>query len=81
MRILFDHGVPEPLRVSLSSHSVVQAKTRGWDRLTNGDLIQAVERAGFDLFLTTDKRIRYQWTQAVESIGKGDYLEVEIPYE
>ena len=32
----------------------------GWDRLTNGELLTAAEEAGFDLFLTTDKNIRYQ---------------------
>ena len=32
----------------------------GWDRLTNGELLAAAEEAGFDLFLTTDKNMRYQ---------------------
>ena len=32
----------------------------GWDRLANGALIAAVEAAGFDVLLTTDKNIRYQ---------------------
>ena len=32
----------------------------GWDKLTNGELLAAAEQAGFDLFLTTDKNMRYQ---------------------
>ncbi len=33
---------------------------RGWDRLANGDLLNAAEEAGFDVLLSTDKNIRYQ---------------------
>ena len=38
----------------------MEAIDRGWDRLTNGDLIAEAEAAGFDLLLTTDKNMRYQ---------------------
>jgi len=38
----------------------VEAIERGWDRLTNGELIAAAESAGFDVLLTTDKNMRYQ---------------------
>jgi hypothetical protein len=41
-------------------HIVVEATERGWDRLTNGDLIAAAESAGFEVWLTTDKNMRYQ---------------------
>ena len=39
---------------------VVEAIEQGWDRLTNGELIEAAEAAGFELLLTTDKNMRYQ---------------------
>ena len=32
----------------------------GWDRLKNGELLAVAEEAGFEVFLTTDKNIRYQ---------------------
>jgi hypothetical protein len=60
MFILFDNGTPAPLRHVLKGHTVVEAIERGWDRLTNGELIAAAEAAGFELLLTTDKNIRYQ---------------------
>ena len=60
MRILFDNGVPAPLRYALEGHVVVEAIERGWDRLLNGDLISPAEADGFDVLLTTDKNIRYQ---------------------
>jgi hypothetical protein len=60
MLILFDHGTPRGLARALSGHTIVTAKARGWDRLTNGDLLKAAEEATVDLLLTTDQRIRYQ---------------------
>ena len=36
------------------------AAHEGWDKLQNGDLLNAAEAAGFEVFLTTDKNIRYQ---------------------
>jgi hypothetical protein len=49
MRILFDKGAPAPLRYALKGHIVVEALERGWDRLTNGELIAAAEAEGFEL--------------------------------
>ena len=60
MLILFDHGTPRTLARWIDGHMVVQAIARGWDRLSNGALLQAAEDAGFDLLLTTDKNMRYQ---------------------
>jgi hypothetical protein len=60
MLILFDNGVPAPLRYALKGHIVVEAIDRGWDRLVNGELIAVAESAGFELLLTTDKNMRYQ---------------------
>ena len=60
MRILFDHGTPSGIVRSLGGHEVTEAIDRGWDRISNGELLTKAEAAGFDLLLTTDKRIRYQ---------------------
>ncbi len=60
MRILFDHGTPSGIRAALYAHEVTEAIERGWDRISNGELLRLAEDAGFDLLLTTDKKIRYQ---------------------
>jgi hypothetical protein len=60
MRILFDHGTPSGIAGALSGHEVTEAIERGWDRVSNGELLKVAEASGFDLLLTTDKRIRYQ---------------------
>jgi hypothetical protein len=58
--ILFDHGTPKGLARALSGHTVHTAQSRGWDTLNNGALLNAAEEAGFELLLTTDRRIRFQ---------------------
>ena len=60
MLVLFDHGTPRSIARWLGSHTVVEAMARGWDRLSNGELLKAAEEAGFDVLLSTDKIIRYQ---------------------
>jgi predicted nuclease of predicted toxin-antitoxin system len=60
MRILFDHVTPSGVARFLPDHAVTKAKDRGWDTLTNGDLLAQAERAGFDVLLTADKNMRYQ---------------------
>jgi predicted nuclease of predicted toxin-antitoxin system len=60
MLILFDNNTPRGLARFLTGHSVVEARTRGWDQLVNGELIAVAERAGFDVMVTADKNIQYQ---------------------
>ncbi len=60
MLILFDHSTPAPLRYALKGHVVVEAIERGWNRLSNGALLDAAEAAGFDLLVTADKNLHYQ---------------------
>jgi hypothetical protein len=69
MLILFDHSTPAPLRYALKGHVVVEAVERGWERLANGALLDAAEAAGFELFVTADKNLRYQQNLASRKIA------------
>jgi hypothetical protein len=60
MLILFDHVTPGGIARFLPGHTIIKAKDRGSDTLSNGDLLAEAERAGFDLLLTADKNMRYQ---------------------
>ena len=60
MLILFDHVTPRGIARFLPGHTITRARQRGWDKLSNGDLLAEAERAGFDVFLTADKNIQYQ---------------------
>jgi predicted nuclease of predicted toxin-antitoxin system len=60
MLILLDNGIPRGLALFFAAHTVDEARARGWQELTNGDLIQAAEHAGFQVMVTNDKNIRHQ---------------------
>ena len=66
--MLFDHGVPAPLRWSLGDHSVDLAKDYGWDTYQNGELLDAVEAECYEVFITTDKSLRHQQNLAVRKL-------------
>ena len=69
MLVLFDHGTPKGLARALPGHTIHTAQAKGWDTLSNGELLNAAEEAAFDLLLTTDRRIRYQQNLAVRRIA------------
>ncbi len=69
MRILFDQGTPAPLRYQLLGHQVVLAYEQGWSILENGELLSAAEAAKFEVFITTDKNLRYQQNLANRKIA------------
>ena len=60
MRVLFDQGTPVPLRHFLSSHTVTTVYEKGWSRTRNGDLLRLADQEMFEVFLTTDQRLKYQ---------------------
>jgi len=58
--ILLDNNAPRGLARALTTHTVTEARERGWATLKNGDLLVAAEEAGFDVLVTSDKSIKYQ---------------------
>lgn len=69
MMVLFDNGTPRGLAKFLADHTVEEARAHGWEELKNGELIEAGERAGFHVLVTTDKNIRYQQNLTSRSIA------------
>lgn len=60
MHVLFDQGTPVPLRDSLTDHDVSTANEQGWSTLTNGELLDAAERNGYEVLVTTDTNLKHQ---------------------
>jgi predicted nuclease of predicted toxin-antitoxin system len=62
VRVLFDQGTPVPLRDFLQQQEVkvTTAFERGWSELQNGELLDAAEREGFAVFVTTDTKLKFQ---------------------
>lgn len=69
MKILFDQGTPVPLRSHPAGHLIDTAHERGWANLSNGDLLDAAEREGYQLCITTDQNLRYQQNLAGRQIS------------
>jgi predicted nuclease of predicted toxin-antitoxin system len=69
MRVLFDQGVPVPLRKLLAGHVVETAYERGWSRLADGELLAEAQRAGFDVLVTTDQGLPRQQPLAKLRLG------------
>ena len=69
MLVLFDQGTPVPMRTFLAGHTVETAAQRGWDKLRNGELLEAAEEAGFEVLVTPDKNIRHQQNLALRGIA------------
>jgi|SRR5665213_1301984 len=60
MKILLDECVPLQVCHALVDHEVTTAQRMGWSGISNGDLLDAAEREGFQVFVLADKNLRYQ---------------------
>jgi hypothetical protein len=59
MRILLDECTPRVHKHRLRDRNVSTVQDAGWAGLKNGDLLAAAN-GHFDLFITTDKNLRFQ---------------------
>lgn len=51
MRVLLDENLPQKLRLYLLPHEVFTTAYQGWAGLSNGALVEAAERQGFDVLV------------------------------
>jgi predicted nuclease of predicted toxin-antitoxin system len=83
MRILFDHNTPLPLRYSLGGYTTETTADHGWQRFTNGELLDSAEAAGFDILLTADKGFLRQQNLsqrriAIVILSRGNWPDVKM---
>lgn len=69
MLVLFDQGTPVPIRRWLTHHTVRTTFELGWHTLTNGELLVVAEREGYEVFVTTDRNLRYQQNLSARRIA------------
>jgi|HubBroStandDraft_1064217.scaffolds.fasta_scaffold130521_2 hypothetical protein len=60
LRVLFDKNVPYSLKRYLIGCQVQMAEDEGWGQVSNGELIDRAEQAGYQVMLTCDQNIQYQ---------------------
>lgn len=86
MKILLDECVPKDLCKSFSGHECRAARVAGFGGKKNGELLDAAERAGFDVLITVDQRIPYRQRLAGRKLSliiihaKSNKLEVVVAH-
>ena len=68
-RILLDQSAPKGLRQILAGHEVRTANEMGWAAIANGLLLDAAEKARFDILVTSDQNLRFQQNLAGRRIA------------
>ncbi|MBS1793180.1 MAG: DUF5615 family PIN-like protein [Acidobacteria bacterium] len=59
MKIIIDECVPHIVKKRLTGREIKTVQEMGWAGVKNGELLKLVE-AEFDIFITSDKNLRYQ---------------------
>lgn len=61
MRVLIDECLPRQLKGWLAGvHDAVTVQEQGWTNVKNGQLLRQADEAGFEVFITADKKMYYQ---------------------
>lgn len=58
-KIILDENMPRRLGNLITGHSVTTVQKAGWAGIGNGELLTLLD-GKFDVFLTSDKNLRYQ---------------------
>ena len=76
MRVLLDENIPRKLKGRFdAAHEVWTVPERGWNGLTNGELLRVAEVA-FDVLVTMDRGMRHQ--QHLDRYDLG-YILLSVP--
>ena len=59
MKVLLDECTPRVVKKRLPMHDISTVQEMGWAGVKNGELLTLAE-AQFEVFITTDKNLRYQ---------------------
>jgi hypothetical protein len=69
MRILLDEDIPRGVRGILRGHHVRTAPEMRWGGLSNGQLLDEAQRAGFEAIITADQGFPFQQNIAARPIA------------
>jgi predicted nuclease of predicted toxin-antitoxin system len=65
MRLLLDECVPRTLKQDFVGHDVSHVRDLNWTGKRNGEVLQLMQQAGFEAFITVDRNLAFQ--QNIES--------------
>ncbi len=69
MKVLLDEMLPSKLARRLIGHEVSTVADKGWQQITNGQLLSKAEAAGFEVLITKDANMPYQQSLTGRSIA------------
>lgn len=69
MRVLLDEQLPRQLAPLLTGHEVRTVQQQSWTGLSNGQLLDAAEAAGFTVLVTGDRNLQFQQNLAKRQLG------------
>jgi len=69
MRLLLDENLPKRLKNDFPDHEVFIVRDKGWNGISNGQLLQLMIENGFDALMTFDKNLRHQQNFSKYSIA------------
>ena len=68
-RVLLDECVPGRLSRELAGFVVSTVPGEGWASQRNGELLRLMRAAGFEVFVTMDRNLRYQQNVAAAGVA------------
>jgi predicted nuclease of predicted toxin-antitoxin system len=69
-KVLLDENLPVKLKYRLQDVcDIYTVSDKGWNALENGDLLNAMQKDGFDYLLTSDKNLQHQQNVTKYSFG------------
>ncbi|MBW4630739.1 MAG: DUF5615 family PIN-like protein [Iphinoe sp. HA4291-MV1] len=68
MKIILDENLPRALKRYLSGYEVTTVQEQGWAGVKNGELMARIDGV-YDVFLTSDKNLKYQQNLTEQSIA------------
>jgi predicted nuclease of predicted toxin-antitoxin system len=73
VRVLLDEDLPVGLTRYLAPHQAQHVSERGWQGMSNGELLRAAVADGFDVLLTGDAHLPFQ-----QNLGQHDIAVVQV---
>lgn len=60
MKILIDECLPKQLKNHLTEFEIFTVSEMGWESFKNGNLLRTAISSNFDIFLTADKKLKFE---------------------
>ena len=60
MRLLLDENLPRKLKREFLDHEIFTVREKGWNGISNGELLRLMLEDDFDALITFDKNLQHQ---------------------